>query len=174
MAAALAAALLAGLLVLLLNLPGDGPGEDAAESPATTSEAAPTTGEETGPSSSAPEEPEAPASEVVDEPAADPLSAENITAFLESYHQQVIEDPAAAWERTGPTLRSNISREGYIGYWNDFSDVTVSEVQASDGQTQVTGRLTWVRTDGSVESAVRLFTLIERDGQLVLDSELDP
>ncbi|MDT0277430.1 serine/threonine-protein kinase [Blastococcus goldschmidtiae] len=128
--------------------------------------------EQPTPSQPAPE-PE-PVPEPEPEPAADPLSAANIEAFLADYHRQVLQDPASAYDRTGPTLRANINRENYIGYWNQFSDVTLSEVQASDGQTRATGRLRWTYTDGRVESAVRAFTVIERDGQLILDSELDP
>ena len=109
------------------------------------------------------------------EPAGDPLSAANIQAFLADYHRQVIQDPASAYDRTGPTLRANIgSREDYIAYWSQFSDVRLSEVQAVDGQTQVTGRLDWTFTNGETRSAIRRFTLIEQDGQLILDSELDP
>ncbi|SDF63311.1 Serine/threonine protein kinase [Blastococcus aurantiacus] len=109
------------------------------------------------------------------EPVSDPLSAANIQAFLADYHRQVIQDPASAYDRTGPTLRANIgSREDYIAYWSQFSDVRVSEVQATDGQTQVTGRLDWTFTNGETRSALRRFTLIEQNGQLILDSELDP
>jgi hypothetical protein len=86
----------------------------------------------------------------------------------------VLQDPASAYDRTGPTLRANISRENYIGYWNQFSDVRLSEVQASDGQNRATGRLDWTFTNGETRSAVRAFTVLERDGQLILDSELDP
>ncbi len=115
-----------------------------------------------------------PAPEPTTQPASDPLSAANIQAFLADYHRQVIQDPASAYDRTGPTLRANISRTNYVAYWNQFSDVTLSDVQAVDGQTRATGRLTWTYTDGRVESAVRAFTLLEQGGQLILDSELDP
>ncbi|RBY93992.1 serine/threonine protein kinase [Blastococcus sp. TBT05-19] len=175
-AAVLGVALLAGLLVLLLNLSPDDPDESSADPSPSSSEPAPTS--ESEPPTTEPEAPteetEPTTSEVVEEPAGDPLSAANITAFLEDYHQQVIADPAAAYDRTGPTLRANISRENYIEYWNQFSGVTLSEVQATDGQTRATGRLEWTYTNGEVESAVRAFTVIERDGQLILDSELDP
>jgi len=107
-------------------------------------------------------------------PVADPLSAANIQAFLADYHRQVVQDPGSAYDRTGPTLRAAISRANYVAYWSQFSDVTLSEVQAVDGQTRVTGRLSWTYTDGRVVSAVRRFTLIEQGGQLVLDSERDP
>ena len=109
------------------------------------------------------------------EPPTDPLSAANIQAFLADYHRQVIQDPASAYDRTGPTLRRNIgSRADYVAYWNQFSDVTLSQVRASDGQNRATGRLDWTFTNGETRSAVRAFTVIERNGQLILDSELDP
>jgi len=119
--------------------------------------------------------PPPPVPEPTPEPASDPLSAANIQAFLADYHRQVVQDPASAYDRTGPTLRASIgSRENYVAYWNQFSDVTLSELQAADGQTRVTGRLTWTYTDGRVESAVRAFTLLEQGGQLILDSERNP
>jgi tRNA A-37 threonylcarbamoyl transferase component Bud32 len=142
--------------------------EEAGEEPAdaTTDAAAP---DDEGAGTSAPEQP---TPQPV--PAPEPLSAANIQAFLADYHRQVIQDPASAYDRTGPTLRANIgSRENYVRYWNQFSGVTLSEVQASDGQTRATGRLRWTYTDGRVESAVRAFTVIEQNGQLILDSELD-
>ncbi len=148
---------------------GDGPtGEEPAGRP--TDSADPDDGSaETGAA-------EPPTPQPVPEPAppADPLSAANIQAFLADYHRQVLQDPASAYDRTGPTLRANISRENYIGYWNQFSDVRLSEVQASDGQNRATGRLDWTFTNGETRSAVRAFTVLERDGQLILDSELDP
>jgi tRNA A-37 threonylcarbamoyl transferase component Bud32 len=176
-AAALAAVALVGLLVVLLNRSPDDPAENSADPSPSSSEPAPTStsAEDDGatPSEAAPE-PDAPTTETTEEPAGDPLSADNIEEFLEQYHELAVADPAAAWEQTGPTLRANISRENYIAYWNQFSDVRLTELQAADGQTRVTGRLEWTYTNGERESAVRAFTLIDRDGQLILDSELDP
>jgi hypothetical protein len=147
--------------------------DEAQDDPPGTSTSAPEPSTETSASTSAAEQPTSQPAPVP-EPAADPLSAANIQAFLGDYHQQVIQDPASAYDRTGPTLRANISRDNYVGYWSQFSDVTLSEVQAVDGQTRATGRLTWTYTDGRVESAVRAFTVLEQGGQLILDSELDP
>ncbi|WP_104530580.1 hypothetical protein [Blastococcus saxobsidens] len=168
----------AGLLALWLAFSPDEPDRTSADPSPTSSEPAPSSSEEPEPTPTptpepTPEETEPPAEETA-EPPADPLSAENVRRFLDDYHRQVIADPAAAWERTGPTLRANISRDNYIRYWSQFSDVILSDVQASDGQTRVTGRLEWVYPNGERESAVRAFTLLERDGQLILDSELDP
>jgi tRNA A-37 threonylcarbamoyl transferase component Bud32 len=135
-AAALAAVALVGLLVVLLNRSPDDPAENSADPSPSSSEPAPTStsAEDDGatPSEAAPE-PDAPTTETTEEPAADPLSADNIEEFLEQYHELAVADPAAAWEQTGPTLRANISRENYIAYWNQFSDVRLTELQAADG-----------------------------------------
>ncbi|WP_199583220.1 serine/threonine-protein kinase [Blastococcus sp. TF02-9] len=193
LAAALLVAALAAVIGFIVFNPddsGDGTGTQADDTPSsspsssappedeTQDEPADTTSENTEPSTetSAAEQPTTPqpSPEPSPEPAGDPLSAANIEAFLADYHQQVLQDPDSAYDRTGPTLRSNISRGNYIAYWGQFSDVRLSEVQATDGQTRATGRLTWTYTDGRVESAVRAFTVLEQDGQLILDSELDP
>jgi serine/threonine protein kinase len=145
--------------------------DEARDDPAGAS-TEPSTGTSTAQQSTAP--PPVPVPAPTTEPAGDPLSAANIQAFLADYHRQVIQDPASAYDLTGPTLRANISRDNYVAYWSQFSDVTLSDLQAADGQTRVTGRLTWTYTDGRVESAVRAFTLLEQGGQLILDSELDP
>jgi serine/threonine protein kinase len=174
LAAALLAALLAGLLVLFVNRPEDtGNQDDAASSSsaATTSADAGTTSAETQASDPPATSSQASATSAA---AGDPLAADNIEAFLQSYHEQVLSDPRGAYARTGPTLRANISEDNYVSYWGRFSDVNVSDIEAADGQPTATGTLEWIYTDGSSESATRLFTFIVRDGQLVLDSETDP
>jgi hypothetical protein len=102
----------------------------------------------------------------------DPLTAANITDFLQSYHQQVQSDPAAAWARTGPTLRAAIgSEQAYANFWNQFSDVRLSDVQASDGNNVATGTLALVYPNGTSDTGRHVFTFIVQNGQLVLDSD---
>jgi tRNA A-37 threonylcarbamoyl transferase component Bud32 len=101
-----------------------------------------------------------------------PLTAANITDFLTSYHQQVKSDPAAAWARTGPTLRAAIgSEQAYADFWNQFSDVRLSDVQASDGNNVATGTLALIYPNGTSDTGRHVFTFIVRNGQLVLDSD---
>jgi serine/threonine protein kinase len=129
----------------------------------------PTTGSSDAPSSSAATT--EPTTQTPSEPPADPLSAENITDFLDEYHQLVLSDPRAAYARTGPTLRANISEANYIAYWQQFSDVRVTGIEAADGRNTATGTLEWTYTDGRTESGRRVFTVLEQDGQLILDSD---
>ncbi|MCF6508502.1 serine/threonine protein kinase [Blastococcus sp. MG754426] len=102
---------------------------------------------------------------------ADPLTEDGIRDFVEDYHEQVIEDPARAWERTGPTLRANISRADYIRYWEQFEDVRIRDIRAADGETTATATMELRYADGRRETGPHRFTFLVRDGQLILDSD---
>ncbi|MGY2004389.1 serine/threonine-protein kinase [Blastococcus sp. SYSU DS1024] len=106
-----------------------------------------------------------------DEDREDPLAEENVRDFLRDYHRLVIRDPAQAWERTGPTLRANISRDGYVRYWDQFEDVRLSDIEAADGQTTATATMELRYADGRRETGPHVFTFLVRDGQLILDSD---
>jgi serine/threonine protein kinase len=182
-AAAAVVLLLAGLGIVWAVAGNDpaSPGSSAQDSPSSTS-SAPTSAEQTtdattepteAPTSTAEATSEAPETTSAAPPPADPLSAQNVRNFLADYHQQVITDPRAAYARTGPTLRSLISEDNYVEYWQQFSDVRVTDIDAADGQNTATGTLEWTRTDGSVETGRRVFTFLVEDGQLILDSDFE-
>ena len=90
---------------------------------------------------------------------------------LTSYYALLPGDPAAAWERTGPTLRASISREGYLRFWSRFSSVTLGPVSATDGSLTATAPVTFVENGGrSPEQHV--FTFVRGDGgRLLVDSD---
>ena len=188
LAAALLAVVLAGLLVLWVNRPDDTGGDTASNSSPATSPAAETTAEtrttepttaeattaeatttEATSSSGAPTSTAEPSTTAA---AANPLTAGNITDFLQSYHAQVLTDPRGAYARTGPTLRSAISEENYVDYWAQFSDVRVRDIEAVDGQATATGTLKYTYDDGRHESSRRRFTFVVEDGRLLLDSDV--
>jgi hypothetical protein len=165
--------LLAGLIVFWSVAPDDtgapaaqsDPPTTSASSEQTTTEQQTTAGESTAESTSAEQTSESP-------PAGDPLTAANIEAFLLDYHQQVLSDPRAAYARTGPTLRAAISEDNYVDYWSQFSDVRISDIQATDGNTVATATMELVFTDGSNETAGHTFTFIVDGDQLILDSDV--
>jgi hypothetical protein len=178
-AAAAVVLVLAGLIVFWAVALDDA--DPSAQDPpsATSSSSAATTSEEAGESSdggsSAEETGESTStSATTSESSAngDPLSAANIESFLGEYHQQVLTDPRAAYARTGPTLRSAISEENYVQYWSQFSDVRLSDIQATDGNNVATATMELVFTDGSSEVAGHTFTFIVENGQLILDSDV--
>jgi len=164
----------AGLIVFWAVALDDGD-PSAAESPSSTTSSAATSAEESSESSGSTSESTegSSSSEQTSESTADgdPLSADNIETFLTDYHAQVLTDPRAAYARTGPTLQANISEDNYVAYWEQFSDVRLSDIQASDGNNVATATMQLVYTDGSDETSQHTFTFIVQDGQLILDSD---
>jgi serine/threonine protein kinase len=99
------------------------------------------------------------------------LDADNVHDLLVQYHQLVLDDPAAAYEQAGPTLRNAISLQGFEDYWGRFSDVKVTDVQPEDGGDTALATMEFVWPDGSTQVERHRFTFIEQDGRLVLDSD---
>ncbi|MCZ2829907.1 protein kinase [Modestobacter sp. VKM Ac-2986] len=145
------------------------PSTSAAPTPTTTAPTttAPTT---TAPTSTAPAETTpAPPPPTPAGPA--PGSAAEVQQTLTSYYALLPGDPEAAWERTGPTLRSAISRANYVRFWNRFSAVTLGPVSASDGSLTATAPVTFVE-DGGREPEQHTFTFVRgADGRLLVDSD---
>jgi serine/threonine protein kinase len=132
----------------------------SASSAAPTSESAPTTTTEPPTTSSSTPPPAT-------------VKAKDVEKFLRDYHQLVIRDPEAAWARTGPTLRSSISEQGYVAFWSRFSDVKLSDVHVEDGSLTATGQLEFRGQDGSRQREQHQFTLVVGDdGQLLMDSDV--
>ena len=175
--AGLAAVLVAGLIVFLVTDPFGSDGSEAQGQDTPTTSAAPSTTAEPSPTGGEDDEGSGNAEETATEAGnsgpgnADPLSADNIRAFLTDYHQQVLSDPAGAYARTGPTLRSVISEANYVEYWGQFQDVVISDIEAVDGQNTARATQELVYVGGGSESSRRLFTFIVEGGQLILDSD---
>ena len=168
--AALAALVLVGLTLFWTLGTGAPEGTEAQSTPSAGSQSAEPTPVE--PEPSAEPTPEETSAGPATSPPADPLSAARVTEFLESYHQQVLSDPSAAYARTGPTLRAAIgSEEAYVEYWGQFSDVVISDIQAVDGQNTATATLELRYPNGTSESGRHQFTFLVQDGQLILDSD---
>jgi hypothetical protein len=161
--------LLVGVIAFVVTRPDDqDPSTEAGSPTSSSSTAEPTEDEE---STTGADETTSDGAVTGDAPSDDPLAAANITAFLQDYHRQVLTDPRAAYARTGPTLRSVISEDNYVGYWSDFSDVRLSDIQAVDGQNTATATQELVYAGGGSESSRRIFTFLVQDGELVLDSD---
>ena len=91
--------------------------------------------------------------------------------FLTGYHQLVISDPHRAYTETGPTLRASESEPNYVNYWGQFSNVQLTNIQATDGQRTATATVTYTYQNGSQLVEQTQFTLLQRNDSLILDSE---
>jgi serine/threonine protein kinase len=177
-ALALVAALLVTLAVIWQSGQGADrtPSADASTPPASTSaDTTPTTEASTPSTSETPTPTPTPTPSPTPTPTPPPGPAEGSAAEVQqsitSYYALLPGNPEAAYERTGPTLRSEESRNNYIRFWNRFSDVTLGPVSATDGSLTATAPVTYVE-DGRTIPEQHTFTLIRGDdGQLLIDSD---
>jgi hypothetical protein len=167
--AGLVAVVLAGLIAFWVIALGPDDGADAQGNPTASAEPTQDDAEQSTAENTEPTGQPTTASSTAE---ADPLNAADITDFLQSYHEQVLTDPRAAYARTGPTLRNAISESNYVAYWGQFSDVVISNVEATDGQPTATATMELRHRDGTSETATHTFTLLAQDGQLILDSDV--
>ena len=173
-AAGLVALLLAGLAVFLLTDPfagdaGSEAGESTAPSssaaPSTTTEPTPTDSEESatttaetgGETSTPPPDPE---------PAADPAQA--ATAFF----ALVPDDLPAAHALTSPSFQSQFPLARFSGFWDDYQDISISNVQA-ESDTTALADITYVEPGGSSTTERHRLTFVRgEDGRLLLESDV--
>jgi serine/threonine protein kinase len=182
--AVLAALLLLGVaavVVVLLNRP-DAPSTDAQGTPSSSapvstsasSPAASSTAESSAPASTTPSTPPTtPTTSSAPESAvAGPPTAAEVRDTITSYYALAVQDPGAAYDLTGPTLRSAVSREDYIRFWNRFDSVTLGEVSVPEGSLVASAPVTYVEDGSQLPVEQHTITLIEGgDGRLLIDSD---
>nr|WP_281372093.1 serine/threonine-protein kinase [Modestobacter versicolor] len=183
--AVLAALLVAGLLAALVvwqlgRADGRTPSAGASSSAPASSSSSPTpTAEETTsappPATTPSTPPSTPETTTPTTPAGPaPGSAAEVEQAITGYYALLPGNPEQAWALTGPRLRAEIgSLEDYIGFWQDFSAVTLGPVSAQDGSLVATAPVTFVDTDGEVEDEQHEISLVRgQDGRLLIDYDL--
>jgi serine/threonine protein kinase len=164
-AVVLVALLAVGGVLLLTSRNGGGTARQAAGSASGTSAPA------SSPASPGPTETSSPPA-TTSAVAAGALRAQDVRDFLTRYHGLLPGDPRSAWALTGPTLRSSISEDNYVAFWQQFSAVSLTGVQAQDGSLVATGTLQFTYRNGGQQAEQHQFTLVRGDGgQLLLDSD---
>ena len=105
-------------------------------------------------------------------PGAGNVQAKDVRDFLKNYHDLLPDTPRQAWALTGPTLRSTISEQNYVAFWQQFDQVKLSGVQAQDGSLVATGTLEYRYQNGQRVTEQHQFTLVAGNGgQLLMDSD---
>ncbi|SHN86527.1 Serine/threonine protein kinase [Geodermatophilus obscurus] len=140
------------------------PAEDAPAPETPDTEPTPSTGTDT-PSS----EPSS------DEPAEDP--AEVVEETLDQYYGLLPDDPDAAYDMTGPYLRSQASRSYYRDFWAPWEEVDLREVrgaeQAEDGVVTATTEVEFTGADGREQTERHQVRLVrDDDGDWLVDLDL--
>jgi len=171
-AAALVALVLAGLIAVWAVDPFGDDGSNAQEPTAGTSAPAEPTAAESEPSAAPDTETptEAPASTPVD---AASLRAQDVDKAVKDFFKNVPGDLEAAYALTSPSFQSRFSYDSFAGFWSDFSDVKVSNIEATDGSPEATLDIEYVGSDGSRQTERHLITFaVGDDGTLLLESDV--
>jgi hypothetical protein len=91
--------------------------------------------------------------------------------FLANYHALLPGNTQAAYQLTGPSLRSAESYPDYRAFWGRFTAVSLSNVQVQS-PTSATGVLTYTFQDGHRQSELHRFTFVQDgNGRLLLDRD---
>ena len=171
-AAALVALVLAGLIAVWAVDPFGDDGSNAQGPTAGTSAPAEPTTEATEPSTAPDTETsaEAPASTPVD---AASLRAQDVEKAVKDFFKNVPGDLEAAYALTSPSFQSRFSYDSFAGFWSDFSDVKVSNIETTDGSPEATLDIEYVGSDGSRQTERHLITFaVGDDGTLLLESDV--
>ncbi|MGI8681761.1 MAG: serine/threonine-protein kinase [Mycobacteriales bacterium] len=99
------------------------------------------------------------------------IKATSVKQYLDEYHKAVVDDPAAAYEQAGPTLRSSISLAGFEKFWAPFSDVSISELQTEGGGNTALALMELRYPDGTRQVERHQFRFVDKDGHLALDRD---
>ncbi len=142
--------------------------EDAPAPETPDAEPTPSTGAD-GPSSEPPSEPSS------DGQADDP--AEVVEETLDRYYGLLPEDPDAAYDMTGPYLRSQASRSYYRNFWAPWDQVDLREVRAAqqsgDGVVTATTEVEFTSDDGREQTERHQVRLVQDDdGDWLVDLDL--
>lgn len=86
-----------------------------------------------------------------------------------TYFTLVPDDLDAGWAAIGPELRAQ-GRASYDSFWNGIESVEVSDVRASGADT-VDATVTYTPKDGVVSTEQKRFTMIERDGEYLINTD---
>lgn len=99
-------------------------------------------------------------------PAGDPASA------VRAFFALIPTDLAAAHRLTSPSFQAEFPLARFSGFWDDFSSVRVSNIQA-DGDDRATADITYVRPDGSTETEQHELRFVaDGNGRLLLDRDV--
>lgn len=171
-AAAVAAVLAVGLVLLLVLDPfgGDDGGTEAQESPTTS--AAPSTTAEPSPTEDEGGGTEASETTTDDSGPGDGEAAGDPVAAVNSFFALVPDDLEAAHALTSPDFQAEFPLERFSGFWGDYADVQISNVQAEDETTALVD-ITYVEPNGTTSTERHRVTFVRgEDGRLLLDQDV--
>jgi hypothetical protein len=170
--AALVALVLAGLIAVRALDPfaddgsnAQGSSADASSTPAdpTTAQTKPSASQATATSAGSP------ASTAVD---AGSVRAQDVDKAVTDFFTNVPGNLEAAYALTSPSFQSEFPLDRFSGFWSEFQDVKVSNIQTQDGSTTATVDIEYIWPDGRRQTERHVLTfVVGDDGTLLLERD---
>ncbi|MBO0856801.1 MAG: serine/threonine protein kinase, partial [Nocardia sp.] len=92
----------------------------------------------------------------------------DLSGFITGYYGMLPRDTSGAWSELSPSYQSQTGGYAeYVNFWSSVSAVQVSGVSAT-GPNRATATLTYTKSDGTVTSESRWFTVDSADGRMVI------
>jgi len=170
-AAAVAVVVLAGLIALWVADPFANDSSNAqGSSSAGTSTSQPAT-QSSAPAPTTTPQPSVPASTT--QPATGgTVRAQDVDKAVKDFFTNIPGNLQTAYQLTSPAFQSAHSFADFSGFWSEFKDVKVSNIQAADGSTQPTLDIRYVFKDGRQQTEHHVLKFSQGDGgRLLLDSD---
>jgi hypothetical protein len=174
--AALVVLVLAGFIAFWATDPFAEGGSNAQEPTGTSSAAAEPTAEET--EQSAPDTTASDAGTPAETGASTPADAESVRAqdvdkAVKDFFKLIPGDLGTAYARTSPNFQSRFSSDSFSGFWSDFEDVKISNIETQDGSTAATLDIEYISPGGGRQTERHVVTfVVGDDGQLLMDSDV--
>jgi tRNA A-37 threonylcarbamoyl transferase component Bud32 len=170
--AALVALVLAGLIAFWALGPfaDDGSNAQGASVDTSSAPAEPTT-EQAQPSAS--EATETSAGSRAGTPVdAESVRAQDVDKAVKDFFKNVPGNLEAAYALTSPSFQSEFPLDRFSGFWSEFQDVKVSNIQTQDGSTTATVDIEYIWPDGRRQTERHVLTfVVGDDGTLLLERD---
>jgi serine/threonine protein kinase len=101
------------------------------------------------------------------------VKRQDVDKAVKDFFSNIPKNLQAAYQLTSPGFQGQHSFDNFAGFWNEFSDVKISNIQSADGSTQPTLDIQYVFKDGRQQTEHHVLTFVVGDGgKLLLDSDV--
>lgn len=102
----------------------------------------------------------------------EPISAEEMQAFVTGYLSTVTEDPRATWKMLTPEFQAASGNYGsYRGFWSTIEDARVDEVRPDPASSSVSYDVTYEMANGETVSDSTTLQLVRAEGTVKIAAE---
>ena len=101
-----------------------------------------------------------------------PPQPQTAAQALVDYYNTIPENLDAGWARLTDNFKQGrgLTRDGYNSFWSNYSDVTATEL-APQGDNVVAATITYTDKSGGTQVERHTFTLVQQNGQWLIDNQ---